>query len=828
MTPQELSTHIGFNLLGPVFLKYLLKLHSSICQLDNDETVFLFCARAGIRINDLYKIFLLRRDDVRSAPKKLFWSSRIGVAKGVYLRQPRQCIDVIAAQYYNLPVRNLVEGLFRYNLNRLKGLSLEGEDLKAHGFNFAGWLTVKSPVQKAVGSYLTDCSQAFETYLYQLVAGKKRVVLVDSGWGGTMQSLLSSAFLEVQWKGLYFGRTFLPQHDPSISPDAVGLMFESEEYDSNIPESAFVRHRHLIESILESNGPSIEEIPAKPFKRVADALIKRNLDEALLSADDALYASVVRYVEENAGSSLSSIYSRHRVAIRELERIITSPTREEAEALRCRPRSADFGKTDLVDVLIKPTPHTDEDIERRIQSALWTEGQIALEYDSDTAAELQKRSRHVHSNDDYFDPTSTARTEPGRTSIAEADIDSSKVAIITRTKNRSLLLRRAARSVESQTFNDYLWIIVNDGGDCGDVLKVINACAVDRRRIRIVSNSISLGMEAASNLGIRQCQSKFIVIHDDDDSWEPEFLRKTVEYLESPRGSRYGGVITHSTYVSEEIRRGVVIEHERYPYMNWVRNVQLAEMACGNIFPPIAFLYRREVFEKVGGCNESLPVLGDWFFNMEFLLHADIGVLHDPLARYHHRDRGDSRSGVYANSVIGGGSKHEEYAAVARNEFLRRYGDRSIAAIVTVLGYLQSDVRARTKRLEALGETRVSGPSRSQSEFSQSDRAWVVAQLNRRLIVEAMSRTKHDDNSATKKSSLSLIDTAIDQAKVLAVLKELNCTIATPPDFDEEEYRARNQDVDLGIRQGKFTSGYMHYLMYGAAQGRERTTKAAS
>jgi hypothetical protein len=79
------------------------------------------------------------------------------------------------------------------------------------------------------------------------------------------------------------------------------------------------------------------------------------------------------------------------------------------------------------------------------------------------------------------------------------------------------------------------------------------------------------------------------------------------------------------------------------PYNDWVRNVQLSEMACGNFFPPIAFLFRRAVLDRIGGFNEALPVLGDWFFNLEFLLEDDIAVLPEPLARYHHRDRGDTR-----------------------------------------------------------------------------------------------------------------------------------------------------------------------------------------
>jgi hypothetical protein len=92
-------------------------------------------------------------------------------------------------------------------------------------------------------------------------------------------------------------------------------------------------------------------------------------------------------------------------------------------------------------------------------------------------------------------------------------------------------------------------------------------------------------MEAASNAGIAACDSDYIVIHDDDDSWCPDFLERTVAFLDGPAGARYGGVRPTATYMSEEIRGDRVIEHEMRPYNDWVRNVQLSEMACGNFFP---------------------------------------------------------------------------------------------------------------------------------------------------------------------------------------------------------------------------------------------------
>jgi hypothetical protein len=61
-----------------------------------------------------------------------------------------------------------------------------------------------------------------------LLDGRRRALLIDSGWQGTTQSLLTSARPDTDWRGLYFGRILTPEHDPRIVQDCIGLMFEAE------------------------------------------------------------------------------------------------------------------------------------------------------------------------------------------------------------------------------------------------------------------------------------------------------------------------------------------------------------------------------------------------------------------------------------------------------------------------------------------------------------------------------------------------------------------------------------------------------------------------
>lgn len=804
---SSLTRHIGYDLMGPVIERWLLGLHQYISYFDDGHTLFLFCARAGVRIKRLYELFLARHGLPQSAKKmEIFWGSRVSVAKGVFRSSPEAASRVIAKEFHDQPLSYLIQSLLRHHNSLLAKIDLANPDLRAHGFNFPGWITTSTA--KELRNYLNASSDALQNYVSGITKDYNRVVLIDSGWQGTTQSLLTEAFPTLAWKGLYFGRILTESHDPRITDDVIGILFEGEHFSRAKPETAFVEHRHLIETLLEPNGSSIDEVCGGEFEEIALRLAKSNLEEKPTLVRDPLYMLVEQYLgDSNRENSLALIYSQHECAMKELARILINPTRQEALALNCKDRSADFGKELEVPVLLDKQAENVMTADQRIERALWKQGQVALEYDGKISSEIQLRITGISNVIGYFDPNFLEDLESN-------DLLKSEVTIITRTKNRPVLLKRAAESVACQTYRNYSWVVVNDGGDDAAVREIIESCAIERRRITLVNNIKSLGMEAASNMGINNSKGEFIVIHDDDDSWHPTFLEKTVKFLNSPSGKRYGGVITGSLYVSEEISGNAVIEHGRVPYHDWVRNVHIAEMACGNFFPPIAFLFRRSIWEEIGGFNEDLPVLGDWYFNMEFLLRADIGVLSDQLAYYHHRDRGDSRNGLYANSVVGGISKHEEFASVARNEFLRKNIERFPAAASVIHGYALNDNRNK-RGAQGGGSTTISTVA---SAYSQRiDRYWLIAEANRAIAnmplwKRLLLRLNPDDT------------VHLPIGELIRITRQAGHMFDVPPDFNEKHYLIENPDVAAAVSQSVFRTGYHHYISNGQFEGRNRPT----
>jgi len=257
----------------------------------------------------------------------------------------------------------------------------------------------------------------------------------------------------------------------------------------------------------------------------------------------------------------------------------------------------------------------------------------------------------------------------GRVSPAVNPKYSGSVAIIMRTKDRPLLLHRAIASVLCQTHEKWHLYLVNDGGNPEKIKELIKAYEGPlRARITVIHHPHSLGMENASNAGLALAKEEFVVVHDDDDSWHPEFLESTVKFLSDPENSHCVGVTTGCVVVQEQIIDDSVEEIARIP---WVYNnslIDMAEILKENKFPPICFLFRRAIIDYIGPFNGALPVLGDWEFNIRALLLGDIDFIDRPLAYYHHRQ---AASGVYGNSVVDGHAKHVRYNCLLRNSLLR-------------------------------------------------------------------------------------------------------------------------------------------------------------
>lgn len=244
------------------------------------------------------------------------------------------------------------------------------------------------------------------------------------------------------------------------------------------------------------------------------------------------------------------------------------------------------------------------------------------------------------------------------------------VAVIMRTKNRPILLARAIESVIQQTYKNWHLYLINDGGDIEIVDEVVEYNSnYLMNKITIIHNSNSLGMEAASNCGFNIAIEEFVVVHDDDDSWNPNFLEETVNYLNTNKNAV--AVLTKCKVIHETIIDDTVKELCTFDWPYWNDFVDIRTLLKGNISPPICLLIRMKVAKYIGNFNENLPVLGDWDYNLRLFRVGEIKTISKILAYYHHRPN-TNNDNIYANSIIGGRNLHKEYEIQYRNSLVRK------------------------------------------------------------------------------------------------------------------------------------------------------------
>lgn len=263
-----------------------------------------------------------------------------------------------------------------------------------------------------------------------------------------------------------------------------------------------------------------------------------------------------------------------------------------------------------------------------------------------------------------------------------------KVAVITRTKDRPLLLERAIKSVHEQTAQDFVHVIYNDGGDKAAVDNLLDKYEkITNGRVKVVHKpQASDGPDTVLTEAVKAADSNYVAVHDDDDTWHPEFLERCTKLLDS---EGVMGVVVRTDKVDEEVLEPDTVKRlKTEQYLPDVKAINLYRQCVDNQMTPITFMYSRSVFDELGGYDESLPVCGDWDFGIRFLQKYDVAYL-DPgfaLANYHHR----KPSGTNNDSVFGEGKERHRYWS---NKLMNKYLRQELSENRLGVGYIMSKER---------------------------------------------------------------------------------------------------------------------------------------
>ena len=207
-----------------------------------------------------------------------------------------------------------------------------------------------------------------------------------------------------------------------------------------------------------------------------------------------------------------------------------------------------------------------------------------------------------------------------------APVAEGKVSIVIPCFNHGTMLREALASLEEVRNENLLEvIIVDDGSSDAETIRILKEVAEAGYKVVSQPNG---GLGAARNAGIRGAKGEFILPLDSDNRLRRVYLEQGVSLLkENPS---LGVIYADAEYFGEKTGRWQVQEFDLLSLirMNFID-------ACA--------LYRKALWEGVGGYDEQMPWMGleDWDFWLRVACHGG-SFFHLPAVGFDYRVRSDS------------------------------------------------------------------------------------------------------------------------------------------------------------------------------------------
>ena len=184
------------------------------------------------------------------------------------------------------------------------------------------------------------------------------------------------------------------------------------------------------------------------------------------------------------------------------------------------------------------------------------------------------------------------------------------ISVIMPVYNRKDVVMNAIDSVLAQTYANFELIVVDDASTDGttELLKTIN-----NEKVKIIFHEKNKYASGARNTGLKASKGEYIAYLDSDNLLDERYLAATVgAFLELPdAGGIYSAQYRYETYESKPfaIQFGSLNK-------SLLHNHNFVDMNC--------FAHRREVYEDVGGFDETLKGADDWELILKISNHFKI------------------------------------------------------------------------------------------------------------------------------------------------------------------------------------------------------------
>ena len=180
------------------------------------------------------------------------------------------------------------------------------------------------------------------------------------------------------------------------------------------------------------------------------------------------------------------------------------------------------------------------------------------------------------------------------------------ISVVLPVYNGEKYLAGSIESVRWQTFGDWELIIVNDGSTDSSA-EIIEKYACEDNRIRVINHDTNRTLPAALNTGFAVARGKLLTWNSDDNMYLPQTFEKMVRFLS--KNTQYVAVTGRMNQIDDD-GQFVRVFDEYHPESMWLVNTM-----------GLCVMFRRGVYETIGGYDESLFLVEDYDYWLRILEH---------------------------------------------------------------------------------------------------------------------------------------------------------------------------------------------------------------
>jgi glycosyltransferase involved in cell wall biosynthesis len=277
------------------------------------------------------------------------------------------------------------------------------------------------------------------------------------------------------------------------------------------------------------------------------------------------------------------------------------------------------------------------------------------------------------------------------------------VSVIVPNYNHARFLPKRIGSILEQTYRDFELILLDDCStdDSQDILTSYGA----NPRVRIRFNERNSGSTFKQwNKGVRMAHGEYIWIAESDDYADERFLERLVAVLEGDSAIAFAYCRSLAVTEDDQVNGFVDSYLEDLDGQRWNASyIGDGDEECRNYFVVCntvpnasAVVFRKDIYDGVGGADETLRACGDWKLWANMAHTRKVAYLAEPLNYYRfHGDTVRSKGTLHLAETLGLVRDLLEQFKPAENVLYQVYKTQ---AALWVPAVVSAHVPLRTKR----------------------------------------------------------------------------------------------------------------------------------